>query len=181
MKKFLKNPWTIGIGTTVIGGVALSVVLDLIKKISILSTLKDIITFIGNCLVAFLTFEIKVWWLMVAVAAVFAILWIIAKCSTMPRSLNQSSFLKYTQDSFLGHTWEWTWKKNWEGTYEVEGLYPICNKCRTPLLQTGNFYGQMKCPRCHDITHINPSEEAEILVLIYDNARKNNYKKQASH
>lgn len=177
MRKFFKNPWTIGIGTTVIGGVALSVVLDLIKKISILSTLKGIITFIGKCILAFLTFKIKVWWLIVAVAAIFAILWIIAKCSDTPGNLNQSNLLNYTQDSLLGHTWEWTWKKNWEGKYEIEELYPICSKCKTPLLQTGNLYGQMKCPRCHDITHINPSKEDEVLVLIYDNARKNNYKK----
>lgn len=177
MKKFFKNPWTIGVGTTVIGGVVLSIVLDLIKKISILSTLKDVIIFIRNCLVAFLTFEIKVWWLMVAVAVIVAILWIIAKYSNAQENLNQSNFLNYTQDSLLGHTWEWTWKKNWEGKYEIEELYPICNKCKTPLLQTGNFYGQMKCPRCHDIIHINPSEEDEVLVLIYDNARKNNYQK----
>ena len=114
---------------------------------------------------------------MVAVAAIFAILWIIAKCSNAQGNLNQSNFFNYTQDSLLGHTWEWTWKKNWEGEYEIEELYPICGKCKTPLLQTGNFYGQMKCPRCHDIIYINPSEEDEVLVLIYDNARKSNYKK----
>ena len=33
MRRFLKSPWTIGIGTTVVGGVALSIVLDAIKNI----------------------------------------------------------------------------------------------------------------------------------------------------
>ena len=79
MRRFLKSPWTIGIGTTVIGGVTLSIVLDAIKKVSILSTLKNILMFIWNCIISFLNFEIKLWWLLVAVGLLFVVLWIISK------------------------------------------------------------------------------------------------------
>ena len=39
MKKWAKNPWVLGIGTTVIGGVLLSLLLDWIQGIDWLSTL----------------------------------------------------------------------------------------------------------------------------------------------
>ena len=46
MKKFIKNPWVLGIGTTVIGGIILSFVLDWIKGVDWLSTLKAVVKFI---------------------------------------------------------------------------------------------------------------------------------------
>ena len=57
MKKFIKNPWILGIGTTVVGGVLLSFVMDWINKVDWLSTLKTVLKFIGNAIVAFLNFE----------------------------------------------------------------------------------------------------------------------------
>lgn len=181
MKKFLKSPWTLGIGTTVIGGVALSIVLDLIKKISVLSTMKSILLFLWNCIISFLDFEIKLWWLLIAIAVIIAILWVISKYYETKEDNAQSRFLNYTQDYLLGHTWEWGWKKNWEGKYGVEELHPICTKCRTPLLQTGIYYDQLKCPRCKDITNYHSSIEDEVMVLIYDNAKKNNFPKKESY
>lgn len=53
MKKWAKNPWVLGIGTTVIGGVLLS----------------------------FLNFEIKVWWLLIAIAIIVVGLFVVAKIS----------------------------------------------------------------------------------------------------
>ena len=67
MKKFLKNPWVLAIGSTVIGGVLLSFVLDWIKGVDWLSTLKTVVNFIINAVVAFLNFELKVWWVLVAI------------------------------------------------------------------------------------------------------------------
>ena len=74
MKKFIKNPWVLGIGTTVIGGVLLSFVMDWIKKVDWLSTLKTVLHFVGNAIAAFLNFELKVWWVLVVLALLFAAL-----------------------------------------------------------------------------------------------------------
>lgn len=178
MKKFFKSPWTLGIGTTVIGGVILSIILDLIKDVSILSTMKSFFVFIWNAIVSFLTFEIKVWWLLIAIAVIVAVLWVVAKCYDTKEDNNKSSFLSYTQDYLLGYSWEWTWEKNWEGKYGVENLHPVCTKCKTPLLPTSNFYNQSKCPRCNTILNYNSSIETEVLVLIYYNAKKGNFNKQ---
>ena len=53
MKKFFKNAWVIAIGSTVIGGVLLSFVLDWIKGVDWLSTLKTVVDCVINAIVAF--------------------------------------------------------------------------------------------------------------------------------
>lgn len=70
MKKWAKNPWVLGIGTTVIGGVLLSLLLDWIQGIDWLSTFKNVMRFIFNVVVSFLNFEIKVLWLLIAIAII---------------------------------------------------------------------------------------------------------------
>ena len=118
MKKFFKSPWTLGIGTTVIGGVILSIILDLIKQVSVLSTMKSVFVFIWNCIVAFLTFEIKVWWLLIAVIVVVAILCVVSKYNNAKEDNNQPSFLYYKQDYLLGYSWEWAWEKTGKANLE---------------------------------------------------------------
>lgn len=81
MKKWAKNPWVLGIGTTVIGGVLLSLLLDWIQGIDWLSTFKNVMRFIFNGVVSFLNFEIKVWWLLIAIAIIVVGLFVVAKIS----------------------------------------------------------------------------------------------------
>lgn len=81
MKKWAKNPWVLGIGTTVIGGILLSLLLDWIQGIDWLSTFKNVMRFIFNGVVSFLNFEIKVWWLLIAIAIIVVGLFVVAKIS----------------------------------------------------------------------------------------------------
>ena len=79
MKKFFKSPWVIGIGTTVVGGVILSIVLDLIKEVSILSTLGTVIKTVWRWIISFLTFELKVWWVLLGIVVIIIVLLVISK------------------------------------------------------------------------------------------------------
>lgn len=81
MKKWAKNPWVLGIGTTVIGGILLSLLLDWIQGIDWLSTFKNVMRFIFDGVVSFLNFEIKVWWLLIAIAIIVVGLFVVAKIS----------------------------------------------------------------------------------------------------
>lgn len=81
MKKQAKNPWVLGIETTVMGGVLLSLLLDWIQGIDWLSTFKNVIRFIFNGVVAFLNFEIKVLLLLIAIAIIVVGLFVVAKIS----------------------------------------------------------------------------------------------------
>ncbi len=172
VKKFLKSPWTVGIGTGVISGIILTVICDLIKDISVLSTLQTILKFLWSCIVNILNFNIKVWWILIAIAVIFVALLIIAKIYDTKLENNSKSFLSYTSDYLVGYSWEWTWKKDWDGKYGVENLHPVCTKCKTPLVPTDAFRDKMKCLRCGDVMYHDQSKEKDALVLIYDNAKK---------
>lgn len=173
IKKFMKNPWVLGIGTTVIGGVLLSLVMDCIKKIDWLSTLKVVLQFIGNAIVTFLNFELKVWWVLVATALLIIALIIVSKILDIKEGINPISFLSYTKDSELGYTWEWTYTKGFDGKYTISDLHPICSKCGMRLRQGGSFGMEMECLRCHTTTEWKESYLDDARMLIKDNIRKN--------
>ena len=172
MKKFLKSPWTIGIGTTVFGGVLLTFVLDLIQGVDWLSTLKTVIHFIVKCITSFLNFNIKVWWLLIAIAAIIGILWIIVKCNDRKEQDKEPQFLEYTQDHLLGYSWEWTYEKLWDGKYSISNLHPVCTTCRTPLKQGGSWGLDMICLRCKKSKQWNSAKLDEARLLIEDNIKK---------
>jgi hypothetical protein len=169
LKKFVKNPWVLGIGTTVIGGILLSFVLDWIKGVDWLSTLQIVVTFIFNTIVAFLMFELKVWWILIAIALIVVALIIVAKVyDTKPKS----SFLSYTKDTVLGYTWEWEYKKTYDGKYTICNLHPVCSDCGMRLKQSGVYGGHMDCLRCNASYEWDDSYLTDAQMLIEDNIKK---------
>ncbi len=174
MKKFVKNPWVLGIGTTVIGGVLLSFVLDWIKDVEWLSTLKDVVDFVVDVIVVFLNFELKVWWVLVAVALIVVALIIISKVLDTKEKSVSIPFLNYTKDSVLGFTWEWEYRKTYDGKYTITNLHPVCSKCGMVLKQDHTAYGvEMKCLRCNTTEKWKGDYLTDAQMLIEDNIKKN--------
>lgn len=172
MKKFLNNPWVIAIGSTVVGGVLLTFVNDWIKEIKWLSTLKAVIVFISNAVIAFLNFEIKVWWLLVAIAVLFALLLIYVKVLDAKEKNTPIPFLSYTTDSVLGYTWEWEYEQGYDGKYSISNLHPVCSKCGMILKQGGSYGLQMRCIRCNTTKDWKSDHLTEARMLIEDNIKK---------
>ena len=173
MKKFLKNPWVLAIGSTVIGGVLLSFVLDWIKGVNWLSTLKTVGNFIGNAIVAFLNFELKVWWVLVAIALLFVALIIYSKILDAKEKNNPIPFLSYSKDSALGYTWEWEYRKTYDGKNTITNLRPICSKCGMILRRGHTVYGmEMKCLRCNTTNRWEDYYLTDAQMLLEDNIKK---------
>ena len=148
MKKFTQNPWVIGIGTCVIGTVISTSVVDWIKGIDWLSTLKVVIKFLANAVIAFLNFDIKVWWLLVFIGVGVLVLFVIAKIQDAKSIDDTPAFLSYTRDTVLGFAWEWEYTKTYEGKYTISNLHPVCSECGMILKQDGALRLGMKCLRC---------------------------------
>lgn len=174
MKKFIKNPWTLGIGTTVIGGVLLSFVLDWIKGVDWLSTLKVVAKFIADTIIFVLNFEIKVWWLLVAIALIVVGLIIFVKILDIKDKTNPIPFLSYTKDSVLEYTWEWEYRKTSNGKYTISNLHPVCSKCGMILKQgyTG-YVMEMQCLRCNTSQRWEDHYRDDAQMLIEDNIKRN--------
>ena len=171
MKKFAKNPWVIGTGTTVIGGVLLSFVLDWIKGVNLLSTLKSVIKFVVKAIVAFLNFDLKLWWVLIAIALIVVVFIIIAKILEAKDKSNPVSFLHYTKDTVLGYSWEWDYRKTHDGKFTISGLHPVCSKCGMCLKQGGSFGMQMQCLRCNTSQDWKDDYLEDAQMLIEDNIR----------
>ena len=107
MKRFFKSPWVIGIGTTVVGGVILSIVIDFIRKVSILSTAKIVVQSCWQFFLSFLNFKIKIWWLLIALVVILSIIIVIAKIKIVKNDKIRPPFLEYTHDDLLDYSWEW--------------------------------------------------------------------------
>ena len=172
MKKFLKNPWVLAIGSTVIGGILLSFVMDWINKVDLLSTLKAALQFMGNAILAFLNFELKVWWVLLALALLFVALLIYSKILDAKQQDTPIPFLTYTKDSMLGYTWEWDYQKTYDGKYTISNLHPVCTKCGMRLRQGGSYGLQMKCVRCNTNKDWKSDYLTEATLLIEDNIKK---------
>lgn len=173
MKKLIRNPWVLGIGTTVIGGVLLSFVTDWIKGINWLSTLKTATKCIINVAGIFLNYELKVWWVLVSIAVVGLIL-IIVKIFESKLKNDTPDFLNYTGDYVLGFMWEWDYTKTYDGRFTISNLRPVCSKCGMRLKQGYTGYGmEMKCLRCNASHSWEDHYRTDARMLIEDNIKKN--------
>ena len=174
MKKFWKNPWTIGICTTLIGFL-LTVLYDLLKGKHVFTTIHTVLTVIWNGIITFLTFDLKVWWVLLGVAILLLALVVYSKALDRKDMLSNnkgSAVFEYTQDSIDGWKWTWEWRKNYDGKYGIENLRLLCSYCDTPLVNEDGSYGPPFCIRCKRRFPDNVPDYKNIEVLILDNARR---------
>ena len=172
MKKFVKNPWVVGVGTTVIGGITLSFVLDWIKGVNCMSTFKGAIEFITKYVGAFLNAKLKVWWVLITIALIIVALIIIAKFLDAKEKSTPISFMSYTKDFVMGFNWEWEYKKLYGGNYTISNLHPVCSKCGMRLKQSGMYGWEMKCLRCNTSQKWEDHYLTDAQLLIEDNIKK---------
>lgn len=173
MKKiggFWKNPWTVSIGSGLVV-LVMTVIIDMITAEKVFSTIKTIFSILVNAILAFLNFEIKVWWILIGIAALLLALWVWVKIRDSKVD-TVTQFLEYNQDTVLGYTWKWVWEKNSFGKYSIEDLHPICQKCSTPLIYDYIGYGRAKCLRCGKVYTNDLPKVNEVKMLIYDNVRR---------
>ena len=92
----MKSQWTIGIGTTLFGFI-LTVVYDVVKQKNIFSTILSLLNWIWKGLIAILTFEVKIWWLLVFVAFIIGIMYLYLSL-IKKKDASKPAFLEYTHD-----------------------------------------------------------------------------------
>ena len=177
-EKWIKSPITIGFGTTIFGFL-LTVIYDYSKKEPILTTVWSIIKWIGNLVWTIINFDLKVWWVILAISLLTLLLYIIVKFKGIENF--KPDFYNYNEDILKEWRWSWEWVfsdslKAWCLT----NLKAHCPKCETPMMsQSVSYQMQFECPRCgFNSSDRQPDEFAKIERIIYDNIeRKKNEKK----
>lgn len=175
-KRFMKNPWTISIGSGLIV-LVITIIIDAVSTKQIFSTIGAIFVAIWNGIVVFLNFDVKVWWILVALVFIFLVLYVIYKITdTKPFPKNHP--MSYKQDNILGYKWKWLWIKDDTGCYNIDHLHPVCPNCDTPLRIKSDSYGipRLKCLRCGQVINKELPDEKDVKMMIYDNIRRNYFK-----
>lgn len=147
MKKLLKAPWGISIGTAVFSFI-LTLGYDLLKVKPVLSTIGIVLQAIWSAILAFLNFELKVWWIILGIIVLFIFLYIWCKISDL-KEQEKPDFFNYNEDTFQHWKWSWKWKWNdYEKAWHVADLKAHCPKCNTPMIDQSSYI-DFTCPRCN--------------------------------
>lgn len=172
MKKVLTSPWTIAIVSAFLAPIA-TLIIDAIMKKPLLSTLIEVLKTILKLVVSFLTFDIKVWWIIVSIVVIVLSLSLYAK--VLDSKENKTAFLEYTEDIFEQWKWSWDWeKRSYDANWHINNLKAHCPKCDTPMFP--NINGTVfSCPRCGSRNCMTKHKQLyEIEAVILDNLRRKN-------
>ena len=171
-KDFLMNPWTIAIGSGLLL-LIVTIVIDVVSALTILSTIKKNFAVILNGILSFLNFRLKVWWILLGVVFIVFVLHLISEyCDYKQKATSEPKFVEYTKDYILGFYWKWTWDRRYDGKYDIVNLHPVCSKCDTPLTNSDISYGKLKCLRCNEEYWQHLPSEQNIKLMITDNVRR---------
>ena len=172
IKRFSKSPWTLAL-MPVLFGTMLTAIYDAIKDKPILSTLWGWIKTIWGWIVAFLNFELKVWWVLIGISVIIAVLIIISKLSNEKEN-TLPSFTSYKEDIFGEWKWSWDWHLNsYDKKWHVDNLRAHCPKCDTPMFHDNSDI-RFQCPRCGFETNwgSNHKNRFEVEAIIIDNLER---------
>ncbi len=169
IKKFRDSKWALALVPTIVGAL-LTLIIDCVKKINLFSTMVTVMKTLWSWIVRFLSFEVQVWWILAALLLLILILWIVAKIADV-KGVAEPVWMKYTEDRFIDWKWSWKWEKNYLGSYQVSDLMAHCPKCNTPM-RHDDYDTVFHCPRCLFESRKHSDNRNDILVVIYDNAKK---------
>lgn len=153
-EKWIKSTWAIAIFSVVIG----PLIYDFLKEKPIMSTF-----------LSFLTFDLKVWWVLLALATLF--IWLKLYVSRTNRRI-KSAVPDYKEDEINGRRWTWQWEWNiYEREWSVIKLKCYCPHCDTRLdKHEAGGKVLLDCPRCFHLDSGNASLGfGRITSLICDN------------
>lgn len=177
-RKFLNNPWIIGIFTPIIATTISTTWISLTQKVS----LKDSIFIIVNFVKSILSFKVSIWIIALSMIIVFSIICIVRIIKTTYSNEHPKWYYDFKAMNYKEWIFTWNYEKLYDG-YEIENLRPICS-CGCELtdmngLSYTHYSGSiLKCPNCEKI-YAYPTMQVigSIKQLIGYKIKTNNYSK----
>jgi hypothetical protein len=166
---WIKSPWIISIGTAIFS-LLLTMGYDYSKEKPILTTIRTILKWIVNLVWTVLNFDLKVWWIIIAVSLFILIVVIIDKFKK--EETFKPDFYSYREDKFKRWKWTWGWKlDSRKNAWVIYDMKAHCPKCDTPMIDHSSVYGLIfDCPRCDFKTRDEQCDEPhKIERIILDN------------
>lgn len=148
---------------------------DYIANKPFLTTIIKVSKKIWECTIYFLNFNIKVWWILVAIALIILILFVLSKFNRQEQAL--PSFYSFRENTFKKWKWSWDWKWNTTAkVWNISNLKAHCPLCNTPLVQRNTYFGLgFYCPRCdYQANEYNSEDPSNIERIIIDDIERRN-------
>lgn len=181
LKKVLWNSWTIGIGGSIIGGLALSWITAMARKVNLWEGFIAVVTWIWRAIVAVITFRVPVWIILIAVGMVILIGKAIFNARKADAEETRSSFRAYTKDKIKFWVFEWEYLSGGDGEPDsIRRLRPVCEECFCDLLldEHDRLYGiyRLYCPNCRrEYPNVSHSAKSEIEQIIIHRVKSKEY------
>lgn len=175
--KWIKSPWTIGIGTAIFS-FFLPLIYDYFKQNPFLTTFLVLFKWVSNIIWFILNYNIKVWWLL---SAILAIVIVITFISLKKGKIIKPDFYNYSEDKFKQWKWTWDWEYNRNrGAWNIINMKAYCPKCDTPLIDYSNEFGKnFECPRCEYKAFYDKCDDpAKVERIILDNVEREKQNKK---
>ncbi|MDF0719512.1 hypothetical protein P0M11_05805 [Kaistella sp. PBT33-4] len=174
------SAWTISIGTAIFS-LLLTMGYDYSKEKPILTTVWTILKWVANLIWTVLNFDLKVWWIIVAVIVFILIIILIDKFKN--EETFKPDFYSYREGKFK--RWRWTWGWNWNSSknaWIISGMKAHCPNCDTPMIEHSSIYGlSFDCPRCEFRASDGQCDEPhKIERIILDNIDRQRAEKKNS-
>lgn len=170
MRKFLKNPWTIGVGTTILS----VIILRILDNVTDTKLLLGLWNFLKKILLFFNTkYTISFWFLILISFSVFLIFLVYFYLKSLfteeIETIQRPNFLNYTSDNFDGVLYKWRYFKNYEDKYSATDFIAYCPKDNCILLHN-------TCSIC-DKHYMNIKDNSQLEVLIGHKIENNLFSK----
>ena len=167
---WLKSSWTISIGTSIFS-LLLTIGYDFSKNKPFFSTIWQILKVICSFVISILNFDLKVWWVIVGIIVIIAVIYLIDKIKQEETS--RPDFYTYTQDKFKQWRWSWKWKlDSSRNAWVISDLAAHCPNCNTPMIEY-SIYVCFVCPRCDFRSSDSQCDEPDkIERVILDNIER---------
>ncbi len=172
-KKWHTSPWAVSIGTALFAPIPF-IIYDAIKQKPILTTLSLIGKSLWKLLSGIMNFQIKAWWLLVAIALIFGTRHFLR--NLFPAESIKPDFYDYREGRPKKWRWTWEWKFNQsKRLWIISHLTAHCPKCDSSMIDNSSRYGpSFSCPLC-DFTAMSDydcDEPHKIGQIILDNIER---------
>lgn len=177
LKKVIKNPWVISIGSAIIAFFLISALKSLEADINFVEGIKIIYFYLFNLAKSILLFKASLWIYILVFLVILIIIEFILKFKKSSKPL----WLDYKRDHVNGIWFEWDYIKDFN-KYKINNLRPICSDCHCELskgIDDSNLIDKyyLYCPSCQKrFEMINQREINDAKKVIVSRIKKGDFK-----
>lgn len=156
IKKILLNPWTIGIGTTVISALVLKII-AIFTGTSIFGVLLKVVVSIMQYGQSILRHKLSVGTIVITCFVIIIILILLKRWLSWKTAKNSPLYLAYTEDVFqsIYYRWEYSFV---DRKYRIGNIQAYCPTCKCRIIRRG-------CQVCKTVfINVKDREQAEAMI-----------------